>query len=186
MRRHPDRHQLGNVIGTPSQETLFTAKVKAISSQVQNTFRLDVCFGCHLYLNAIWPDNINWKLWKSIVPGRSVPLSKFTVQQNLKNRPGALIGQENEEGYVIHYALLVRSCFFSFLFENHNPECDFQRRFALDNPDLKPSLSELSSPESDRDGGSDVEGEEESPEPGCKRRRNAQDVSSEPQGKIGR
>ncbi|KAF8803002.1 hypothetical protein BYT27DRAFT_7110973, partial [Phlegmacium glaucopus] len=95
MRRHPDRHQLGNIIGTPSRETLFTAKVKAISSQVRNTFRLD--------------------LWKSIVPGRSVPLSKFTVQQNLKNRPGALIGQENEQGYVIHYALLVRSSFYFIL-----------------------------------------------------------------------
>jgi hypothetical protein len=61
--------------------------------------------------NSLLSDDVNLKLWKSLSPGRSVSLSKFTVQQNLKNRPGALIGQENEQGYVIHYALLV-CCFF--------------------------------------------------------------------------
>lgn len=56
----------------------------------------------------------------------------------------------------------------------------------MDNPDLKPSLSELSSPESEQDGNSDVDGEEESLEPARKRRRNAQDVSIEVPGRGGR
>jgi hypothetical protein len=125
------------------------------------------------------------KLWKSISPGRSVPLSKFTVQQNLKNRPGALTGQENEQGFLIHYALLV-CLFFGNGTLNYNSDCYFQRRFALDNPELKPSLSELSSQDSERDGNSDVDGEEELQEPGRKRRRNAQDTSSEAPGRGGR
>ena len=76
-------------------------------------FPIGCKFFWFLYLNVIGSDYLNLKLWKSISPGRSVPLSKFTVQQNLKNRPGALIGQENEQGYVIHYALLVLFFFFS-------------------------------------------------------------------------
>lgn len=56
----------------------------------------------------------------------------------------------------------------------------------MDNPDLKPSLNELSSADSERDGGSDIEGEEESPEPSRKRRRNAQEMSIEAPGRGGR
>ena len=54
----------------------------------------------------------------------------------------------------------------------------------MENPDLKPSLSELSSPESERDGSSDVDGEEESLEPGRKRRRNAQDEAIGRGGRV--
>ena len=56
----------------------------------------------------------------------------------------------------------------------------------MDNPDLKPSLSELSSPESDREGSSDVDGEKEllPVETGRKRRRNAQDESSGRGGRV--
>ena len=55
----------------------------------------------------------------------------------------------------------------------------------MDNLDLKPSLSELSSPDSEQDGNSDVDGEEKSLEPAHKRRRNAQDVSIEAPGRGG-
>jgi hypothetical protein len=54
----------------------------------------------------------------------------------------------------------------------------------LENPELKPTLSELSTSEPDHEGSSDIEGEEESLEPTRKRRRNNQE-SGEPQSKAG-